>query len=118
MNSAHTNIGGFTDTSAYKYLQNSIFSDLPSDLQSVIKTVNKKTSAGNRSTTINTNAMKLFLFSEIEIFGSKPGSYDFSVPGEGSQYSYFVTRSANQNKTAGKRKRQYGILVATFTKKG
>ena len=83
---AETSIGGFTNTYVFKSLQGSTFSALPPDLQSVIKTVNKKTSAGNKSTTINTNAMKLFLFSEIEIFGSTT----FSVAGEGTQYAYFA----------------------------
>ncbi len=91
--SAVTSIGGFTNTYLFKSLQGSTFSALPPDLQSVIKTVNKKTSAGNRSTTINTNAMKLFLFSEIEIFGSTT----FSVAGEGTQYAYFAN-SKNRKK--------------------
>jgi len=59
----------------------------------VLKSVNKKTSAGNASSTININAMKLFLFSEIEIFGSTT----YSAAGEGSQYSYFAT-AANRIK--------------------
>ena len=53
----------------------------------MLKSVNKKTSAGNQSSTINTNAMKLFLFSEIEIFGS----ISYSKSGEGAQYPYFAT---------------------------
>lgn len=56
-------------------------------------TVPKKTSAGSQSSTINTNSMKLFLFSEIEIFGSTT----YSKAGEGSQYSYFAT-AANRIK--------------------
>ena len=53
----------------------------------------KKTSAGSQSSTINTNSMKLFLFSEIEIFGATT----YSKAGEGSQYSYFAT-AANRIK--------------------
>ena len=74
-------------------LQNTLLPTLPSDLQAVLKSVNKKTSAGSQSSTINTNSMKLFLFSEIEIFGSTT----YSKAGEGSQYGYFAT-AANRIK--------------------
>lgn len=94
MNSSDTNSGGFTGSAMYTWLQNTLLSSLPSDLRAVIKSVNKKTSVGNKSTAINTDAMKLFLFSEIEIFGSTA----YSAAGEGSQYSYFAT-VANRKKT-------------------
>lgn len=77
----------------YSWLQNTLLPTLPSDLQAVLKSVNKKTSAGSQSSTININSMKLFLFSEIEIFGSTT----YSKAGEGSQYSYFAT-AANRIK--------------------
>ena len=93
MNSSNTNSGGFTGSAMYAWLQNTLLPTLPSDLQAVLKSVNKKTSAGSRSSTINTNAMKLFLFSEIEIFGSTT----YSVAGDGTQYSYFAT-AANRIK--------------------
>lgn len=93
MNASKTNNGGFTGSEMYSWLQNTLLPTLPSDLQTVLKSVNKKTSAGSQSLTINTNSMKLFLFSEIEIFGSTT----FSKAGEGSQYSYFAT-AANRIK--------------------
>ena len=93
MNASNTNSGGFTGSEMYSWLQNTLLPTLPSDLQAVLKSVNKKTSAGSQSSTINTNSMKLFLFSEIEIFGSTP----YSKAGEGSQYSYFAT-AANRIK--------------------
>lgn len=93
MNASKTNNGGFTGSEMYSWLQNTLLPTLPSDLQTVLKSVNKKTSAGSQSLTINTNSMKLFLFSEIEIFGSTT----FSRAGEGSQYSYFAT-AANRIK--------------------
>ena len=89
MNSSNTNSGGFTGSAMYSWLQNTLLPTLPSDLQAVLKNVNKKTSAGSQSSTINTNSMKLFLFSEIEIFGS----ITYSKSGEGSQYKYFETNS-------------------------
>ena len=93
MNASNTNSGGFTGSEMYSWLQNTLLPTLPSDLQAVLKSVNKKTSAGSQSSTINTNSMKLFLFSEIEIFGSTT----YSKAGEGSQYSYFAT-AANRIK--------------------
>ena len=93
MNDSNTNSGGFTGSEMYSWLQNTLLPTLPSDLRAVLKSVNKKTSAGSQSSTINTNSMKLFLFSEIEIFGSTT----YSKAGEGSQYSYFAT-AANRIK--------------------
>lgn len=93
MNSSNTNSGGFTGSAMYTWLQNTLLGQLPSDLKNVIKSVNKKTSAGDASSTINTSAMKLFLFSEQEIFGSKT----YSTGSEGTQYSYFAT-AANRIK--------------------
>ena len=93
MNASNTNSGGFTGSEMYSWLQNTLLPTLPSDLQAVLKSVNKKLSAGSQSSTINTNSMKLFLFSEIEIFGSTT----YSKAGEGSQYSYFAT-AANRIK--------------------
>ena len=94
MNSSDTNSGGFTGSAMYTWLQGDLLNSLPADLQTVLKNVNKKTSAGNQSSTINTNAMKVFLFAEIEIFGA----VTHSAPGEGEQYSYFAT-AANRIKS-------------------
>lgn len=90
MNSTNTNAGGFTGSDMYDWLQGTLLNNLPSDLHAVVKSVNKKTSAGNQSSTINTNAMKIFLFSEIEIFGRIRYSYS----GEGTQYSRFANASS------------------------
>lgn len=93
INTSMTNRGGFTGSAMYTWLTGTLLPALPSDLRAVLKSVNKKTSAGNQSSIINTNSMKLFLFSEIEIFGS----VEWSVSGEGSQYDYFAT-AANRIK--------------------
>lgn len=93
-NNGATNYGGFTGSGMYTWLQDTLLPTIPSDLQSVIKSVNKKTSAGDKSATINTNAMKLFLFSEVEVFGS----ISHSFTGEGSQYSYFSTTDSRIKK--------------------
>ena len=61
--------------------------------------MNKLTSAGSQSTTINVTSDKLFLLSEIEIFGS----LSFSKSGEGAQYDYYKagnSRVKNYNGSA------------------
>ena len=96
MNSSDTNVGGWTGSKMYSTLNDAIFGDLPEELKRLIKPVKKKTSAGNKLTTINTSNDKLFLFSEHEIFGAKT----YSVGNEGTQYSLFAT-SSNRIKKLG-----------------
>lgn len=90
MNSTTTNVGGFTGSKMYAWMQGTLLNSLPPDLKPHIKNVSKKTSVGNKSSTIHTNSMKLFLFSEIEVFSTTT----YSFPGEGSQYSRFKTTSS------------------------
>ena len=74
-----------------------LLTNLPSALRNVIKAVNKLTSAGNQSATINTTSDKLFLLSEVEIFGSTPNSKS----GEGSQYDYYKAGNSKVKKVNG-----------------
>lgn len=87
--SSSGNTGGFTASEMYSWLKNTLLGQLPTELKNVIKSVYKRTSAGANSSTINTDPMKLFLFSEVEVTGSAAWSY----AGEGSQYSYFATNA-------------------------
>ena len=93
MNSSDTNSGGWT-SSAMRSRMATFKGYLPSDLQTAIRTVTKKTSAGAQSTTINSTSDDLFLFSHVEVFGTNyynqgdsPSLY--SVAGEGKQYEYY-----------------------------
>ena len=98
MNSSNTNVGGW-GSSAMRGRMSTFLSQMPSDLQAVIKTVNKKTSAGNQSTSISTTSDTLFLLSEVEIFGTTT----YSVAGEGSQYEWYQagnTKIKNVNGSA------------------
>ena len=100
MNASNTNVGGYTGSAMYSWLVNTLYPTLPSDLRTVIKQVNKKTSAGNQSTVINTDAMNIFLFSEIECFGATT----YSVAGEGAAYPIFTdnaSRIKNQSNGSG-----------------
>lgn len=92
MNGTNTNAGGFIETEMYSWLNSSV-SNFPTDLKSVIKPVDKRTSIGGKSKAVNENSMKVFLFSEVEVLGTTENS----VAGEGSQYPYFAT-AANRKK--------------------
>ena len=85
MNSSNTNSGGWTSCAMRSTHLPAILSKMPTEVQSGIREVNKLTSAGNKSSTINTTADKLFLLSEVEIFGSTTNS----AAGEGTQYDYY-----------------------------
>ena len=87
MNSSNTNNGGWTSCAMRSTHLPAILSQMPTEVQNGIREVNKLTSAGNQSATINTTADKLFLLSEIEIFGSVSDS----MSGEGTQYDYYKT---------------------------
>ena len=86
MNSTNTNVGGWKSCAMRTSSLPSIKALMPSEVQSAIKAVNKKTSAGSKSTTINTTSDELFLLSVVEVWGSNTNS----VAGEGSQYDYYA----------------------------
>ena len=85
MNSSNTNAGGWTSCAMRSTHLPAILALMPTEVQNGIREVNKLTSAGSQSSTINTTADKLFLLSEIEIFGS----VSYSKSGEGTQYAYY-----------------------------
>ncbi|WP_455565074.1 DUF6273 domain-containing protein, partial [Akkermansia biwaensis] len=85
MNSSNTNSGGWTSCAMRSTHLPAILALMPTEVQNGIREVHKMTSAGSQSATINTTADKLFLLSEIEIFGS----VSYSKSGEGTQYAYY-----------------------------
>lgn len=85
MNSTNTNNGGWTSCAMRSTHLPAILALMPTEVQNGIREVNKLTSAGNQSATINTTADKLFLLSEVEIFGRST----YSKSGEGAQYDYY-----------------------------
>ena len=99
MNSSATNSGGWTSCAMRQTHLPAILALMPTEVQNGIREVNKLTSAGNQSATIDTTADKLFLLSEIEIFGSVSNSKS----GEGTQYDYYKagnSRVKNYNGSA------------------
>lgn len=89
MNGTNTNSGGWTNCAMRQTHLPAILALMPTEVQNGIREVNKLTSAGSQSATINTTADKLFLLSEIEIFGS----VSYSKSGEGTQYDYYTGNS-------------------------
>ena len=85
MNSSNTSSGGWTSCAMRSTHLPAILALMPTEVQNGIREVNKLTSAGSQSDTINTTSDKLFLLSEVEIFGSSTNS----VAGEGTQYDYY-----------------------------
>ena len=70
---------------------------MPAEVKNGIHAVNKKTSEGGNSTTIETVSDTLFLLSEVEIFGTTHSS----VTGEGLQYDYYKAGNSKIKKREG-----------------
>lgn len=97
MNSSNTNSGGWTSCAMRQTHLPAILALMPTEVRSGIREVNKLTSAGSQSSTINTTADKLFLLSEVEIFGST----SYSAAGEGTQYDYYKAGNSKVKKQNG-----------------
>ena len=98
MNGGNTNSGGWTSCDMRSTHLPAILALMPTEVQNGIQEVNKLTSEGSRSTTISTTADKLFLLSEIEIFGS----VRYSKSGEGTQYDYYKAGNSKVKKYNGR----------------
>lgn len=97
INGSITNSGGWTSCPMRNTHLPAVLKLMPSEVQTGIKEVNKLTSAGSESSTINSTADKLFLLSEIEVFGSAA----YSVTGEGTQYAYYKAGNSKVKKVNG-----------------
>ena len=86
MMSTYTNKGSWRASVMRSTHLPAIMAQMPDFVQAAIQPVNKLTSAGNKSSTIETTADKLFLLSEIEVFYEE----DNSAAGEGKQYVYYT----------------------------
>lgn len=86
-NQSNTNVGGWDASYMRNTVLPTIFSQLPVFWRSLIKTVTKKASVGERITELQTSEDKLFLFAEEEIMSANSNG----VAGEGTQYEYWRT---------------------------
>ena len=99
MNFGNTNSGGWQNSAMRTTHLPAILNMMPAEVKAAIRDVQKKSSAGNKSSSIQTTNDKLFLLSEIEIFGSTTHSF----AGEGKQYEYYQAGNSkvkNQNGSA------------------
>ena len=94
MNSSDTSRSGWTSCAMRQTHLPAILALMPIEVQNGIREVNKKTMLSS-SILPKTTADKLFLLSEIEIFGSVTYSYK----GEGTQYDYYKADNNNKKKT-------------------
>lgn len=97
MNSSRVNVGGWTGCEMRTTHLPEILALMPTEVQNGIREVNKLTSADSQNQSIRTTADKLFLLSEIEIFGVV--FYSFS--GEGTQYDYYKAGNSKVKEISG-----------------
>ena len=97
MNSSNTNSGGWKNSAMRTTHLPAILALMPTEVQNGIREVSKKASVGGTSSTIETVSDKLFLLSEVEIFGSSTNS----VAGEGTQYDYYKAGNSKVKKRNG-----------------
>jgi len=86
VNASNTNVGGWTASALKTWIDSTLTGQLPTDLQTALNKVIKFTSAGNMSSIIMPTIEKVFLLSEIELFGSVTNSAN----GEGTKYTIFT----------------------------
>ena len=98
MNSSNTNSGGWTNCAMRTTCLPAILALMPAEVKAAIREVQKKTSAGSYSSSIQTTNDKLFLLSEIEIFGSTT----YSFAGEGTQYAYYQAGNSTVKNRSGR----------------
>lgn len=85
INSSNDNTTSWGNCAMRTSRMSSILSLMPSEVQAGIRKVNKLTASSGTDTTIKTTEDKLFLLSEVEVFGSN----NYSNSGEGKQYDYY-----------------------------
>lgn len=98
MNSSNTNSGGWQNSAMRTTHLPAILNLMPAEVKAAIRDVQKKSSAGNQSSSIQTTNDKLFLLSEIEIFGSTT----YSFAGEGKQYDYYKAGNSKVKNLSGR----------------
>ena len=87
MNSTITNASGWSGSNMRNNHLVTIYNGMPSEVKNNIKSVNKRTyvKAYDPNSELTATADKLFLLSEIEVFGKM----NYTIAGEGSQYQYY-----------------------------
>ena len=98
MNSSNTNSGGWKSSAMRTSTMATMKGYLPTAWQTAIKPVNKASGTGGGSSSgTETVSDSCFLLAEIEIFGST----QYSVSGEGTQYTYYKAGNSKVKNKSG-----------------
>ena len=95
MRDTNTNVGGYPATLVYDYLKNTLYGQLPSDLQAAIKPTRVISGHGSNDSTNFTSTDNLYLLSGVEVFGSD--GYD-TAAGTTTQLEYYNNSSNSKIK--------------------
>ena len=101
MRDTNTNAGGYPATLVYDYLKNTLYGQLPSDLQATIKPTRVISGHGSNGSTNFTTTDNLYLLSAEEVYGIDDGVKHFNDTAYGTshQLEYYsnngVTYSTN-----------------------
>ena len=94
MNSSNTNSTGWDGSNMRTETLPTILAKMPVNIQNGIRAVNKLTATSGSNSAIKTASDKLFIFSEMEVYGSTIKSYS----GEGKQYDYYKAENSKVKK--------------------
>ena len=94
MNNSLTNSTGWDGSKMRTETLPAILMKMPVNIQNGIRAVNKLTATSGSNSAIKTASDKLFIFSEMEVYGSTTKSYS----GEGKQYDYYKAGNSKVKK--------------------
>ena len=108
MNSTNTNVGSWKASTMRTYLNNTIYSSLPSDLQNVIVSTKVITGHGSAETTNSETQDKLYLLSAKEVWGT---AQDDTVNTETRQLDYYKNQGVTATSYAAAIKKYNGLAI-------
>ena len=111
MNSNNTNVGSWKVSTMRTYLNNTIYSSLPSDLQNVIVSTKVITGHGSAETTNSETQDKLYLLSAKEVWGT---AQDDTVNIETRQLDYYKNQGVTATSYAAAIKKYNGSAIFWF----
>lgn len=94
MNSSDTSAGGWNSSQMRSTRLPALLALMPSEVKVGVRAVNKLSSASYNNSNIIVTSDKLFLLSEVEVFGANTLSY----AGEGTQYDYYKAGNTRKKK--------------------
>ena len=117
MKNSNSNSGGWADSTTLMRvnIMPAFISALPSDMQSVLKTVTKQYIPTYNVASVSTCQDKAFLLSESEIFGTTGtvGSNKWAKTVEESQYTWFANKSITPSSYGANVRYRFGASGAT-----